>query len=53
MGNSGRMNEAYIKVKKKWGYLYRAVDKSGATIDFMRPKNRDELAAKRFNKLHI
>ena len=34
-GSSWRMNETYIKVKGVWLYLYRAVDKFGATIDFM------------------
>ena len=48
IGSSWRMDETYIKVKGKWCYLYRAVDKSGATIDFMLSKNRDEAAAKRF-----
>ena len=35
------MDETYIKVKAHWQYLYRAVDKYGATIDFMLSKNRD------------
>ena len=48
VGSSWRMDETYIKVKGKWCYLYRAVDKSGATIDFLLSQNRDELAAKRF-----
>ena len=48
IGSSWRMDETYIKVKENWCYLYRAVDKSGATIDFMLAKNRDEAAAKRF-----
>jgi len=48
IGRSWRMDETYLKVKGKWCYLYRAVDKSGATIDFMLSKNRDKLAAKRF-----
>ena len=42
------MGETYIKVKGKWHYLYRAVDKSGDTIDFIPSKKRDEVAAKRF-----
>ena len=42
------MDETYIKVKGKWCYLYRALDKSGATIDFMLSKNCYKLAAKRF-----
>jgi putative transposase len=48
MGTSWRMDETYIKVKGKWCYLYRAVDKLGDTIDFMLAKNRDLKAAKRF-----
>jgi len=38
------------KIKGAWCYLYRAVDKSGATIDLMLSKHRDELSAKRFFK---
>ncbi len=30
-----RMEDNHIKVKCKWVYLYRAVDKYGATIDFL------------------
>ena len=48
IGSSWRMDETYIKIKGKWCYLYRAVDKSGATIDFMLSESRDELSAKRF-----
>lgn len=48
IGSSGRMDETYIKVKRKWCYLYCAVDKLGATIDLILSKNRDELAEKRF-----
>jgi putative transposase len=43
-----RMDETYIKVKGQWRYLYRAVDKTGQTIDFLLTKERDEQAAKRF-----
>jgi putative transposase len=42
------MDETYIKVKGQWYYLYRAVDKSGQTIDFLLTAQRDEHAAKRF-----
>jgi putative transposase len=35
------MDEATIKVKGMWNYLYRAVDKCGATIDFMLSKKCD------------
>jgi putative transposase len=46
--SSWRIDETYIKVKGKWCYLYRAIDKEGKTIDFLLTKNRDKLAAKRF-----
>jgi transposase-like protein len=42
------MDETYIKVKGQWYYLYRAVDKTGQTIDFLLTEQRDEQAAKRF-----
>jgi putative transposase len=45
---SWRMDETYIKVKDQWRYLYRAVDKSDQTIDFLLTEERDEPAAMRF-----
>jgi transposase-like protein len=45
---SWRMDETYIKSKGQWYYLYRAVDKTGQTIDFLLTEQRDEQAAKRF-----
>ena len=47
------MDDAYIKVKGVWHYLYRAVDKAGATIDFMLSKKRDKKAAKKFFRYAI
>jgi transposase-like protein len=44
-GQSGRMDETYVKVKGEWTYLYRAIDKQGNTLDFMLSKRRDEAAA--------
>ena len=38
----------YIRVKGKWVYLYRAVDSTGATIDFFLSSKRDAAAAERF-----
>ena len=35
VGTSWRMDETYIKVGGQWRYLYRAVDRAGATIDFL------------------
>ena len=45
---SWRVDETYIRVKGKWVYLYRAVDSTGATIDFLLSAHRDAAAAKRF-----
>jgi putative transposase len=45
---SWRMDETYIKVRGHWRYLYRAVDKSGQTIDFLLTEHRDEQSAMRF-----
>jgi putative transposase len=36
------MDETYIRVKGHWGYLYRAVDQMGQTIDFLLTKHRDK-----------
>ena len=47
---SWRMDETYIKVKGQWYYLYRAVDKTGQTMDFLLTAQRDEEAALRFLK---
>ena len=45
---SWRMDETYIRVKGQWKDLYRAVDKSGPTLDFLLTEHRDERAALRF-----
>lgn len=42
------MDETYIKIKGKWVYYYRAVDKFGAVIDFYLSETRDEPAARAF-----
>jgi transposase, IS6 family len=46
--DSWRVDETYIRVKGKWVYLYRAVDSTGATIDFLLSAKRDVDAAERF-----
>ncbi len=52
-GSSWRVDETYIRVKGKWTYLYRAVDKQGRTVDFLLSEHRDISAAKRFFKKAI
>jgi transposase-like protein len=48
VGRSWRLDETYIRVKGEWRYLYRAVDKTGQTIDFLLTEHRDTEAALRF-----
>jgi transposase, IS6 family len=45
---SYRIDETYIKVRGADKYLYRALDSSGQTIDFLLSAKRDAAAAKRF-----
>jgi len=33
--DSWRVDETYVKVKKRWMYLYRAVDSQGNTLEFL------------------
>src|SRR5580700_1592902 len=39
--DSWRMDETYVRVKGKWRYLYRAVDSTGATLDFLLSAEQD------------
>jgi len=48
VGTSWRVDETYIRVRGRWTYLYRAVDKQGLTVDFLLSEHRDIAAAKRF-----
>jgi putative transposase len=48
VGRSWRMDETYIKVASEWKYLYRAVDKTGDTVDFLLRAKRDHAAARAF-----
>ena len=50
---SWRIDETYIKVRGRWTYLYRAVDRDGQTLDFMLSERRDTAAARRFFKRAI
>src|SRR4051794_37191367 len=45
---SWRVDETYCRVAGKWTYLYRAVDSTGATIDFFLSATGDAVPAKRF-----
>ncbi|MFL9937428.1 IS6 family transposase, partial [Paraburkholderia sp. RL18-103-BIB-C] len=47
-GQSWRVDETYVKIRGKWAYLYRALDRAGKTIDFRLSARRDAAAAKAF-----
>ncbi len=42
-----RVDETDVRVKDRWCYLYRAIDSTGATIDFVLSGLRDAAAAQR------
>ena len=44
---SWRVDETCVRVKGRWGSLYRTIDSSGAMIDFVLSGVRDAAAAKR------
>src|SRR5208337_2109921 len=44
---SWRVDETYVRVKGRWCYLYRAIDSTGAAIDFLLSALRDAAAAER------
>lgn len=47
-GKSWYVDETYIRVKKKWCYLYRAIDRDGNLVDSLLSEKRDMEAAKAF-----
>ena len=48
VGRRWYVDETYIKVKGKWCYLYRAIDRNGNLVDSMLSATRDMDAARRF-----
>jgi transposase-like protein len=48
VGRSWRVDETYVKIRGEWYYLYRAVDRTGRTIDFRLSGRRNVAAAKAF-----
>ena len=48
IGRRWYVDETYVKVKGKWCYLYRAIDRAGNLVDSMLSETRDMAAAKAF-----
>jgi putative transposase len=48
VADAWRMDEAYINIKGKWVYSYRAVDKQRTIVDFYLSETRDEPASRTF-----
>ncbi|MGR5230588.1 IS6 family transposase [Photobacterium damselae] len=53
VSSSWRMDETYIKIKGKWWYYYRAVDKHGDIVDFYLSQTRNEKAAQALYNMNI
>jgi putative transposase len=49
-GESWYVDETYIKIKGKWRYVYRAIDRKGTLVDCMVSAKREMNAARRFFK---
>ena len=47
-GDRWFVDETYVKVARRWRYLYRAVDQFGQVIDVLLSEHRDTAAARRF-----
>ena len=45
-GRSWRVDETFVKIRGRWTYLYRAVDRSGKTVDFSLSTRRDVTVTK-------
>ncbi|QHS27605.1 IS6 family transposase (plasmid) [Piscirickettsia salmonis] len=50
---SWRLDETLVKIKGRWYYLYRAIDKYGHTLDWMLSRQQNAKAALRFFKKAI
>jgi putative transposase len=48
VGRRWYADETYLKIKGKWCYLYRAIDRDGNLVDSMLSATRDMAAAQRF-----
>ena len=47
-GRHWHVDETYLKVRGRWAYLYRAIDRDGNLVDTMLSERRDMAAARAF-----
>jgi transposase-like protein len=47
-GRDWHVDETYLKLRGRWAYLYRAIDRDGTLVDAMRSEPRDMPAAQTF-----
>ena len=47
-GRHWHVDETYLKVRGRWAYLYRAIDRDGRLVDTMLSERRDMAAAQAF-----
>jgi transposase-like protein len=47
-GRRWHVDETYLKVRGRWAYLYRAIDRNGHLVDTMLSEQRDMAAAQAF-----
>ena len=47
-GRHWHVDETYIRVRGRWAYLYRAIDRDGRLVDTMLSERRDMAAARAF-----
>jgi transposase-like protein len=47
-GRHWHVDETYLKVRGRWAYLYRAIDRDGNLVDTMLSEHRDMAAARAF-----
>ena len=48
VGSRWRVDETYLKIGKRWRYLYRAIDEQGQIVDVYLSDRRDTAAAQAF-----
>jgi transposase-like protein len=51
-GRSWYVDETYLKVRGRWCYLYRAIDRDGTLVDSLLSETRDLKAARRLPACH-